>query len=71
MDDNDKEKLIEGLELAYKKMVEFKRYKKTSIIVCDEDGKIVEIDPNTVDTSKNVYQSYKDFKKNAIKYENT
>ncbi len=52
MDNSDK--IIEGLERAYKKLIEFKKYKKTPIIVY-KDGKVVEINPDKINTIKNVY----------------
>lgn len=52
-------KIIEGLERAYQRLLEFKRYKKTPIIV-DKDGEIVELSPDKIKTKKNVY------KRNAI-----
>jgi len=54
MDNSDK--IIEGLERAYKKLIEFKKYKKTPIIV-SKDGKVVEIYPDTITTHNNVYNS--------------
>jgi hypothetical protein len=53
MDNNDK--IIEGLEKAYKKLIEFKKYKKTPIIV-SKDGKVVEINPDQITTQNNVYK---------------
>lgn len=52
MDNSDK--IIEGLERAYQKLIEFKKYKKTPIIV-SKDGKVVEIDPDKITTHDNVY----------------
>jgi sulfur carrier protein ThiS len=52
MDNSDK--IIEGLERAYKKLIEFKKYKKTPIIV-SKDGKIVEINPDKINPNNNVY----------------
>ncbi len=52
MDNSDK--IIEGLEKAYRKLIEFKKYKKTPIIV-SKDGKIVEINPHKINTLNNVY----------------
>lgn len=52
MDNSDK--IIDGLEKTYKKLVEFKKYKKTPIVVSKE-GRIVEIPPEEAITSKNVY----------------
>jgi hypothetical protein len=40
--------LLRGLELAYKKMVEFKKYKKTPLVV-SRDGKIVKIPWNEIE----------------------
>jgi hypothetical protein len=40
-------KLQVGLNLAYERMIEFKKYKKSTIIV-ERDGKIVELDPFTM-----------------------
>jgi hypothetical protein len=53
MDNSDK--IIEGLEKAYKKLIEFKKYKKTPIIVY-KDGKVVEINPDKITTQNNVYK---------------
>jgi hypothetical protein len=39
------EKILRGLELAYERMIEFKKYKKTPLVI-SKDGKVVEIDPN-------------------------
>lgn len=52
MDNSDK--IIEGLEIAYKKLIEFKKYKKTPIIVF-KDGKVVEINPDQINPHNNVY----------------
>lgn len=52
-------KIIEGLERADQRLLEFKKYKKTPLIV-DKDGIIVEISPDKIKTRKNVY------KRNAI-----
>lgn len=51
---DNSEKIIEGLEKAYQKLIEFKKYKKTPIIVL-RDGKVVEISPDTIPPNKNVY----------------
>lgn len=49
------EKIKEGLEIAYRRMVEFKKYKKTPIVV-SKNGKIVEISPYDVPTEGKVYK---------------
>ena len=41
---NENAKILKGLENSYKKMVEFKKYKKSKIVEL-RDGKIVHIDP--------------------------
>ena len=51
---NNKTKIIEGLEKAYKKLIEFKKYKKTPIIVSKE-GQIIEISPDNISTNNKVY----------------
>jgi len=51
---NNTDKIIAGLELAYKRLIEFKKYKKTPIIV-SKDGKIIELNPEQISTNKNVY----------------
>jgi len=51
---DNSEKIIEGLERAYIKLIEFKKYKKTPIIV-SKDGKVVEINPDKITTHNNVY----------------
>ncbi len=50
------EKIKEGLEKAYIKLIEFKKYKKTPLIV-SKDGKITEISPEKITTHNNVYKS--------------
>ena len=47
---------IERLEVLKQKMIEFKKYKKTPIIV-SKDGKVVEINPEEITTHSNVYKS--------------
>jgi len=44
-------KMMAGLQLAYERMIEFKKYKKSTIIV-KRDGKIVELDPFTMQPVK-------------------
>lgn len=46
-----KKKLEVGLKLAYERMIEFKKYKKSTIVV-ERDGKIVELDPFTMEIVK-------------------
>lgn len=53
MDNSDK--IIDGLEKAYKKLIEFKKYKKTPIIV-SKDGKIIEISPEKITANHKVYK---------------
>ena len=40
-------KIIEALELSYQKLVEFKRYKKSPLIVA-KNGEIIEIEPEKI-----------------------
>ena len=42
--DSEFEKILTGLDATYEKMVRFKRYKKSPIIV-SKGGKIVKLDP--------------------------
>ena len=37
-------KIIKGLELAYERLLEYKRYKKSELVIM-KDGKIVKIKP--------------------------
>ena len=48
------DKLKQGLNEAYRKMVEFKKYKKTPLIV-SKDGEIVELSADSIDMTNNVY----------------
>ena len=48
------EKIREGLEKAYQKLIEFKKYKKTPIII-SKDGKVVEVSPDTIATHNKQY----------------
>ena len=43
----NRDKIIKGLELAYLKLVEYKKYKKTPLITYRK-GKIVEIAPEEI-----------------------
>jgi hypothetical protein len=43
----ERDKIVKGLEEAYRKLVEFKKAKNSPLVVV-RDGKIVEIDPNDV-----------------------
>ena len=51
---NNSDKIVEGLERAFRKLIEFKKYKKNSIIV-SKDGKVVKIHPDKITTQNNVY----------------
>ncbi|OQX79455.1 MAG: hypothetical protein B6D64_04845 [Bacteroidetes bacterium 4484_276] len=42
-----REKIIKGLEEAYKSLVEYKKQKNSPLII-SRDGKIVEVDPNEI-----------------------
>jgi len=37
-------KILKGLDMAYERMLEFKRYKKSKVVIM-RDGQIVEIEP--------------------------
>ncbi len=53
---NNIEKIKEGLENAYKKLIEYKKYKKTPLIV-SKGGEIIEIPPEKINTdNNNVYK---------------
>ena len=54
MDNTDN--IVEGLEIAYKKLIEFKKYKKTPLAILRE-GKTVEIPPEKITTHNKVYNS--------------
>ncbi len=41
------DKIARGLEEAYRKMVEFKKYKKTPMVV-SKNGKVIEIEPENI-----------------------
>lgn len=44
-------KILAGLHLAYERMIEYKKYKK-SVIVVEREGKIVGLDPHTMKVVK-------------------
>ncbi len=52
---DNSEKIIEGLEKAYKRLIEFKKYKKTPLIVL-KGGEIIEIAPENITNLVNVYK---------------
>lgn len=39
-----RDKIIKGLDLVYERLIEFKKYKKTELVIM-KDGKIVRIKP--------------------------
>lgn len=43
----ERDKIVKGLEEAYRRLVEFKKMKNSPLIVL-RDGKIVALDPHTV-----------------------
>ena len=51
----DIEKIKEGLRLAYRRMIEFKKYKKTPVVVMKGED-IVEINPEDIDLNVKIYQ---------------
>lgn len=53
MKNSDKIKI--GLERAYQKLIEFKKYKKTPLIVV-KNGEILEIAPEKITTYNKVYK---------------
>lgn len=42
-----KQKVIKGLEEAYRLLIEFKKQKNTPVII-SKDGKVIEVDPNEI-----------------------
>lgn len=53
----NRDKILKGLEQAYKKLIEFKKYKKTPMVI-GKDGKVVEIPYEKIKTTDNtVYTS--------------
>lgn len=51
---NMRKDIVLGLEKAYEKLVEFKRYKKSPLIV-SENGEVLEIEPEKIEP-KTVYK---------------
>ena len=49
------EKIKEGLEKAYKDLVEYKKYKKTPLIIARK-GKIIKVSPYKINTKELVYK---------------
>jgi hypothetical protein len=43
----ERDKIVQGLEEAYRKLVEFKKQKNSPFVVL-KNGKITEVDPNDV-----------------------
>ncbi|MFC4873504.1 hypothetical protein [Negadavirga shengliensis] len=43
----ERDKIVKGLEEAYRRLIEFKKQKKSPMIVLRE-GKIVAVDPNEI-----------------------
>ncbi|WP_343747856.1 hypothetical protein [Fluviicola sp.] len=45
------DKIMAGLQLAYERMIEYKKYKKSTIVV-ERNGQLVELDPFTMEVVK-------------------
>ncbi|MGB7393774.1 MAG: hypothetical protein WA913_05215 [Pricia sp.] len=45
--DEQTQKLLTGLERSYQKLVEFKKYKKSPLVI-EKDGVILEIQPDEI-----------------------
>jgi hypothetical protein len=53
----NRDKILKGLEEAYRKLIEFKKYKKTPMVI-GKDGKVIEIPYEKIKTTANtVYTS--------------
>lgn len=52
-------KIIEGLEKTYEKLVEFKRYKKTPLVI-SRNGEILEIPPEEIPPTTKYKRSSKE-----------
>ena len=48
----NRDKILKGLEEAYRKLIEFKKYKKTPMVI-GKDGKVVEIPYEKIKTTTN------------------
>ncbi|MGB0888482.1 MAG: hypothetical protein ACPGSL_10185 [Vicingaceae bacterium] len=48
----NRDKILKGLEEAYKKLIEFKKYKKTPMVI-GKDGKVIEISYKKIKTTAN------------------
>lgn len=46
----NREKIIKGLEIAYRKLIAFKKYKKSPMIIL-KDGKVIEIPYEEISTT--------------------
>ncbi len=51
----ENQKILKGLEMAYEKMVKFKRYKNSPLVV-SENGKIIEIPPDEIPLTTTYYE---------------
>jgi len=49
----NRDKIIEGLEKSFQKLIEFKKYKKTPLII-SRNGQILEVDPNKIGPIKHI-----------------
>jgi len=53
----NRDKILKGLEEAYRKLIEFKKYKKTPMVI-GKDGEVIEIPYEKIKTTTNtVYTS--------------
>lgn len=48
--EEQRKKIVEGLELAYKELIKFKKSKNSPLIVV-RDGKIIELDPEKAEAT--------------------
>ncbi|MEO1053452.1 MAG: hypothetical protein AAFX87_22650 [Bacteroidota bacterium] len=43
----ERDKIVKGLEETYRRLVEYKKYKRSPIVV-EQNGEVIEIDPNDI-----------------------
>lgn len=47
----NRDKIMEGLEKSFQNLIEYKKYKKTPLII-SKNGKIIEVEPDKIVLSK-------------------
>ena len=51
--EEERDKIIKGLDIAYRRLIEYKKYKKSPMIIM-RNGKVVAVDPHEMEPTSDI-----------------